>query len=167
MIIKTNSVDCNQIKPTCITQQMKTVLKYFNIVLLIHCMEWFITPKSVLNPYYCVKMNDLIHKCNVINTLRICSLTWKSSSLSFFFNKSSLRLSPTLYNYATRLSQNEHKISVRSNQNLPLWKVSVKITFHSKNFPFQNWTNSESHSLRNPRPVVHSFWKSYNNSVRD
>ena len=94
----------------------------------------------MLNPYYCVKMNDLIHKCNVINTLRICSLTWKSSSLSFFFNKSSLRLSPTLYNYATRLSQNEHKISVRNIVWLLRWKLpNNTFTWHC--FYISNPTN--------------------------
>ena len=59
-----------------------------------------------------VKMGDLIHKRNIINTLFICPLTQTSSSLSFFFNKSSLGLSPTLSNYTTRLSQSEHSISV-------------------------------------------------------
>ena len=61
-----------------------------------------------------LKMNDLTHKHNVINTLFICSSTRTSSSLSFLFNKSSLEPSPTLNNYATRLLQNEHKISVRN-----------------------------------------------------
>ena len=61
-----------------------------------------------------LKMKDLTHKRNVINTLFICSSTRTSSSLSFLFNKSSLEPSPTLNNYATRLLQNEHKFSVRN-----------------------------------------------------
>ena len=61
-----------------------------------------------------VKVGDLIHKHNIINTLFICSLTQTLSSPSFFFNKSSLGISPTLSNYTTRLSQSEHSISVRN-----------------------------------------------------
>ena len=85
---------------------------------------------NVFNPTQrTMKMNDLTHKRNVINTLFICSSTRTSSSLSFLFNKSSLEPSPTLNNYATRLLQNEHKFSVRNSvHTYPLRKRSFIFT---------------------------------------